>query len=89
MDAVKRRARLEKIQTQVRHLVELLDDILTMGRAETVGADFHPEPVDLRQFCTALVAEVQPAAPTHRIQLHYVGDSELVGVDPKLLKGHW
>lgn len=86
MDAIKRRSRLEKIQTQVSHLVELLDDILAIGRAETLGDNFHPEPVDLQVYCQALIAEIQPATPSHHIQFSYTGADELVEVDPKLLR---
>jgi len=86
MDAAKRRDRLERIQQQVVHLVEMLDDILILDKAETVGANFQPETVDLLAFCKALVAEVQPAASTHKIQFTHNAHSAPVEVDPKLLR---
>lgn len=86
MDMPKRRQRLEKIQHQVEHLVQMLNDMLIIRKAETVGVDFHPEVLDLRDFCVSLIAEVQSAMFGHQIVFNSSGDCSQVAFDPNLLR---
>jgi signal transduction histidine kinase len=41
-------------------MIRLLDDVLTIGKAETGSLYFKPSPVNLEQFCLELVRELQP-----------------------------
>jgi signal transduction histidine kinase len=50
---------LHKIQTSVRNMVQLLDDVLIIGKAEAGKIEFHPAPLDLERFCCDLVEEMQ------------------------------
>ncbi|HYO88978.1 MAG TPA: PAS domain S-box protein, partial [Candidatus Limnocylindrales bacterium] len=50
---------LETISLQVRHLTTMLDDILAISKADTVGMDFNPVTTDLAELCQSIVDEVR------------------------------
>ncbi len=77
---------LALIQEHVKHLTDLLDDILTLTKAQTVGLDFAPEPIELDSFCRTLTVYVQMNAPERQIELQ-LSDSHCLQImaDPKLL----
>ncbi len=78
---------LETIQTYVTHASQLLEDILTLNRAETGKLTLIPEPVDLISFSQSLAEEIQLISPEHKIAFHASGvDSAQLVVDPKLLR---
>ncbi|MEQ8676635.1 MAG: PAS domain S-box protein [Aggregatilineales bacterium] len=52
---------LLKIQGQVHRLVSLLEDVLTLGKAETVGMEFQPDSLNLENYCQMFIEEVQQA----------------------------
>jgi signal transduction histidine kinase len=57
----KRLEYVEKILSRVKFLTGVLDDIVTISRAETVGLDFNPVPLNLDALCSEIIAEMQPA----------------------------
>ncbi|MEM8720417.1 MAG: PAS domain S-box protein [Cyanobacteria bacterium P01_G01_bin.39] len=61
-DAEKRSRNLQRIQNSVKNMVQLLDDILTINRAETGKLEFNPQPVDLAKLCRHCVEEIQLSA---------------------------
>jgi PAS domain S-box-containing protein len=78
--------RLQTIQSQVKHLVTLLDDILALSRAEAFGFDFTPTWTNLQTLCSAIVGEMQTMAATHTFDLITTGDCHWLNVDVKLIK---
>lgn len=50
---------LQRIQDQVMRLSAMLDDILTIGKAETIGLEFNPVLLNLEQLCRDAIAENQ------------------------------
>lgn len=50
---------LHRIQTSVKHMTKLLNDVLIIGRAEAGKLTFNPAPLDLESFCRNLVEELQ------------------------------
>src|SRR5690606_679531 len=83
-----RRARLEKIQVEVLNLTALLDDLLTIGRANWPGRhDFEPVPVDIHAFCREIVADVATGiGARHRVHFSAEGEPPIACVDAKLLR---
>ncbi|PZV04538.1 MAG: diguanylate cyclase [Leptolyngbya sp.] len=79
---------LKRIQTSVHHMIGLLNDVLTVGKAEAGKLACMPTPMDLQQFCRDLVEEVQFAqtGPACPIELTYQGDRTSVLADEKLLR---
>ncbi len=55
---------LQTITQSVDRMTGLLEDVLLFSKAEAGRIEFHPEPMDLREFCTGLVDEMRSA--THR-----------------------
>jgi two-component system sensor histidine kinase VicK len=50
---------LQMIQTSVKQMTDLLEDVLAIGKAEEGKLQFQPEPIDLAQFCRDLVLEME------------------------------
>jgi signal transduction histidine kinase len=87
MDPEQRSRRLTKIQGSVRHMTELLEDVLTLGRAESGKLDCVRRPVDVEALCQEVVADVQAtAAESHRIVLDCSDCPREVMLDPKLVR---
>lgn len=87
MSPVKQREHLNKIQTQVRRLTDLLDDILTLSKMETASMDFSPVPLDLEALCLEVIGDSQLAAgDSISIQFHHQGKCTRFEADSKLVQ---
>lgn len=62
---------LHVIQDAVKHLLDLLEDLLFIGTAEAGQVRFHPEPLELNEFCQQLVAEIQRGIETRQQPLEH------------------
>jgi PAS domain S-box-containing protein len=83
----KRLRNLHRIQDSIGNMVQLLDDILTINRAETGKLTFNPKPLNLELYCRHFVDEMQlNACPQHPISFSCQGDSIAVSLDEKLLR---
>lgn len=85
MPVEKRLGQVDKIQNQVQRLTALLNDILLISKAQSVGLEFNPTPVDLMFFCRDLVNEARQTAVTHHIRFHAEGDTFEINADERLL----
>jgi len=75
------------IQTAVEQLNQLMDKILSLGKAEAGEVTFKPRVLDLEQFCRNLVAELQQTGSSgHTITFGSFGDCSSAYVDEKLLQ---
>jgi PAS domain S-box-containing protein len=84
----KQLSHLHRIQTTVKHMTQLLNDILIIGKAEAGKAECEPTSMDLVDFCEHLVAEMQlNNQNTHKIRFEPSVESLLAFMDEKLL-GH-
>ena len=50
---------MHRIQTAVKHMTEMLNNVLVIGKAEAGKLDFIPVPFDLVKYCHYLVEELQ------------------------------
>ncbi len=83
----KRLRNLHRIQDSVRNMVQLLDDILTINRAETGKLAFNPQPLNLELYCRHFVDEMQlNAGSQNPISFRTEGKSISVCLDEKLLR---
>ena len=64
-DAEKRSRNLRRIQDAVKNMVQLLDDILTINRAETNKLEFNPQWLDLEKFCRQFIEEIRLGDTSH------------------------
>jgi PAS domain S-box-containing protein len=83
----KRLRNLHRIQDSVRNMVQLLDDILTINRAETGKLAFNPKPLELEPYCLQFVEEMQLSADgQHTINFSCQGTACSISLDEKLLR---
>jgi PAS domain S-box-containing protein len=83
----KRLRNLHRIQDSVNNMVQLLDDILTINRAETGNLAFNPKPFDLELYCCQCVEEMQLSAGTgHKFTVTCQGTPCLPRLDEKLMR---
>lgn len=82
-----RRAKYDGIRRSIDVMLQLLNDILTVGQAESGRLKFEPGSLDLIAFCQTLAAEVQQAAGSgQQIRLSHQGACDRVHMDAKLLR---
>lgn len=78
---------LDRIQTAVEHVSELMDDVLIIGRSEAGKLKFEPRAIKLEQFCRDLVAQLQLShSSKHSVTFTSLGDCSTACVDEKLLQ---
>lgn len=51
--------KLNLIARQVKHLTQIVDDVLNLGRMQSGRGEFKPVPLDLNQICQEIIAEFQ------------------------------
>jgi len=82
---------LASIETAVKRMTQLLDDVLVIGKAEAGRLDFHPEAIALRTFCENLLEEISTAneredRPQHDVDFHFDENCDPALLDEKLLR---
>ncbi|WP_187329342.1 ATP-binding protein [Halomicronema hongdechloris] len=78
---------LKRIQKTTQHMNGLLNDVLTVGKANAGKMECHPAPIALADFCHDLVTELNlGASPPDRLMLTYQGPATNVMADEKLLR---
>ena len=86
-DANKRKRNLQRIQNSVKNMVQLLDDILTINRAETGKLEFNPQLLQLETLCRQCVEEMQLSAGSkHQIAFDCQQLEIRVSLDEKLMR---
>lgn len=86
-DVEKRRRNLHRIQESVKNMVQLLDDILTINRAETGKLEFNPQWLDLEEFCGQFVEEIRLSDTSkHTLNFTSEGNWQQAFLDEKLLR---
>ncbi|WP_019498021.1 sensor histidine kinase [Pseudanabaena sp. PCC 6802] len=85
-DITKRSRNLHRIQSAAKHMVQLLDDILTINRAETGSLEFTPQQIDLESFCHHLMEEMRASASDRAIVLDCHTEIASVCLDKELLR---
>jgi len=91
----KKLSHLYRIQNSVKHMTELLNDVLLLGKADAGKLELKPHKIDLVQYCHQLIEEFELTVPTHQIifqvpeflETNNVGNQSTTGyVDEKVLK---
>ncbi len=78
---------LYEIAREVSNITELLDGILTIGRAEAGRLEFRPIKMNLRALCADLVEKAKLAAmPEHVLVLKWTGKRDDVVPDEQLVR---
>ncbi|MEO1095963.1 MAG: ATP-binding protein [Cyanobacteria bacterium J06638_28] len=83
----KRSRNLKRIQSSAKTMTQLLADILLLTRAEAGKLEFHPQKIQLHDFCEQLVEEVKfNTQAQQQIAVIYQGQSTDAYLDEKLLR---
>ena len=84
----KKLAHLHRIQTAVKNMSQLLNDVLIIGKAEAGKLTFNPEPLDLCQFCHELVEDLSLNKEVENNKINFVisGGCKIAALDEKLLR---
>lgn len=78
---------LQDMQTQVRYMVQLLEDVLTIGKANAGRLAFNPRPVDARTFSQSLLEQLQLAdSDQHRFVFLADGNLDPIHLDEQILR---
>ena len=86
-DDQKRIRNLHRIQDSVKNMVQLLDDILTINRAETGNLEFNPTQLDLEKFCCQFIEEIRISdGSRHIINFVCEGNKKQAYLDERLLR---
>ncbi|MBD2295689.1 GAF domain-containing protein [Anabaena sphaerica FACHB-251] len=92
LSAEKKQGHLETIQTTIKHIVQLLDDVLMINRAEAEKMEFKPEALDIIPFCEYLKKEIESTSSQHKINFYVntsqpiLDDTLIVKFDPKIIR---
>lgn len=82
----KRRRNLRRIKTAVKRMIQLLDDILIINRAETRKLELNPQPINLEKFCQNLLEELRlNTNSNHQVTFRVKGQCCRVILDQDLL----
>lgn len=63
----KKQQHFKRIKTATQRMVQLLEDVLLIGKAEAGKLTFNPSSLNLSQFCNELVEEVRLSGSQHNI----------------------
>lgn len=86
MDETRKQEHFGQIIAQVSHLTDLLDDVLTIGRADFIALQMNAVLTRIDQFCRELIDEMTVFSSTHPVELAITGDCLEVPIDPKLMR---
>jgi PAS domain S-box-containing protein len=87
MSEEKKQQHFNKLLSQVKHLSELMEDVLTLARADAVGLMFAPTAFNLEAFFQIMIEEVQQSDHAqHIIHFNKTGEASHVWGDDKLLR---
>jgi len=87
MSSEQKQHRLNQIQSQVKQLQELLDDMMALLKAENIGPDFKATRLELVAFSRRLADEIALTSPElHRIEFHTTVEPLFINADEKLIR---
>jgi signal transduction histidine kinase/pSer/pThr/pTyr-binding forkhead associated (FHA) protein len=82
----KKVAHLQRIQTAVRHMTDLLNDVLLINKAEVGKLEFNPTPISINCFCQEIIEDIQLATHNHTVIFQDNSQCQIINADQKLLR---
>lgn len=76
-----------QIKTAVHHMIQLMDNLLVLSRAEADRVPFHPTAIDLPAFCQSIIKTIQSGLRQPRV-IHFTSElnNPIVYVDEQLMR---
>ena len=76
-----------EISKQIQYILELLESVLTIGKARAGKLEYQPEPIDLIGFCNNILNQIQLTdGKKHQFVFEAQGTFENVQMDERLLQ---
>ena len=83
----KRINQLNKIQTAVKKMTQLVEDVLLIGKTESGQMQLNPVPLNLKTFCQEILADIKLTSGwRYHFDFNCKGDCSQVQMDEKLLR---
>jgi PAS domain S-box-containing protein len=83
----KKADKFSHIRASITHMIELLDDVLTIGRVEAGKLEFKPTQVELDPFFENIISDMRITIGTnHLIRFSGCGARVIRELDPKMLR---
>lgn len=82
----KKLSHLKRIQSSIKSMTKLLDEVLTIGKADAGKLEFKPVELDVVTLAKELVEELHLTTDKPRINLQVFGEIDEATMDPKLLR---
>lgn len=77
----------QSIHTSIKRMASMLDDILVIGRADAGSIEVRLKPMLLRDFCAALVHELELACErSHSVNFEFLSENREYYLDDKLVR---
>lgn len=87
LDAAKQNKHLTRIQDSVRHMTQLLEDVLTLSRVEAGKVQLRYAPTLIFDFCQEIVEELHFSSDSDRIAIQMEASPSLTSlVDQRMLR---
>ena len=87
MRDAKKTTYLQEIAREVTNITELLDDILTIGRAEAGRLELKPAALDLHSLCADMIEKARlEAKPEQELKFDWIGTRSDVVLDEQLVR---
>ncbi len=87
LDTEMRQQKLMNVRSQVNHLTQLTEDVLTLGEANLRGLPYAPTPFDLLACCQEVIDETQAVGlGEHTVRFDHDIDCGETFMDKKLLR---
>ncbi|AFZ57995.1 GAF domain-containing protein [Anabaena cylindrica FACHB-243] len=92
LSAEKQQEHLGTIQKTIKHIIQLLDDVLMINRTEAEKMEFKPEASDIIAFCHQITQQIEATSNKHVIEFSFTAskpildNSFIVQLDKKILQ---
>jgi anti-sigma regulatory factor (Ser/Thr protein kinase) len=87
LDEAKQLKHFDRIQASIKHMTDLVSDVLFLSRADFEKLEFQPQPIDLVSFFNEVVEELQVGiGNAHHLTFTSVGECIYFDGDAKLLR---
>lgn len=81
----KQKKHFNRIKSTVKHLTDLVNDILLINKIQAGKLDFQPQPLNILEFCRELVEVIDNISTQHTLVFSSQGDCTHARTDEKLL----
>ena len=78
--------KIDKIQTEIKSLTDILEDFLIMGKSEDGKIEFKTEKMNFKFFCDDFISEMKSIAEKDHNFDYVFENPEVAELDPRLIK---